>query len=502
MGSKDDLFGSGGRTVLRPRRDDGSAPDADSLRPAGISRDDPDAVFEQTVFSPGGAPTPGWSTGTIVDTTGAAARMDVRRAKGEIADDVLLDAFAGLSYASPNPLLSAAAPLLMLLGDLQVIAAERKLDALSRHVANAIREFERNAAESGVPGEDALIAKYVLCETADDLIGNLPGVERKAWLAEGMLGRHFDAAAAGTGFFDALNKALADPEAHYSLLELMHACISLGFEGQYRDRPNGREGLQRVRRDVYETLRFFKDRADGDISPNWQGLSATMAPKRKRVPLWAIAAIMPAIVAAAFFALRIVATDRGEEVASELLALNPTEPATIQHPEFAPSAEPRPVEPPPVMEEPRVAQVQRIRQALADDIAGGGLEVGERGNFIVVGVSNVLLFDSGKAELKPGFEAIAEHIAAALEPEPGPIRIVGHTDNVRPNRSSVFKSNFDLSVARARAVDEILKPKISDPSRIEVAGKGDEEPIADNATPEGRASNRRVEVMIKKEETL
>ena len=120
----------------------------------------------------------------------------------------------------------------------------------------------------------------------------------------------------------------------------------------------------------------------------------------------------------------------------------------------------------------------------------------------MVEINNLLLFQSGRAEMKPEFRPIAADIAAALEPEPGPIRIVGHTDNVKPRKSSPFKSNFDLSVARAKAVEAMMAPKFSDPSRLTVDGKGEDEPIADNATPEGRAKNRRVDVMIPKEETL
>ena len=139
---------------------------------------------------------------------------------------------------------------------------------------------------------------------------------------------------------------------------------------------------------------------------------------------------------------------------------------------------------------------------LAKDVVGGGLSIGTKGDFIVVEINNLLLFQSGSAEVKAEFQPIAADIAAALEPEPGPIRIVGHTDNVKPRKSSAFKSNFDLSVARAKAVETVMAPQFSDPTRIAVDGKGEDEPIADNATPEGRAKNRRVDVMIPREETL
>ncbi|VTZ24111.1 putative outer membrane lipoprotien (fragment) [Methylocella tundrae] len=62
--------------------------------------------------------------------------------------------------------------------------------------------------------------------------------------------------------------------------------------------------------------------------------------------------------------------------------------------------------------------------------------------------------------------------------------------------TSPFASNWALSMARAKAVAAVLKPGLSDVSRIEVDGKADEQPIASNATPQGRAQNRRVEIML------
>ncbi|TIX09161.1 MAG: type VI secretion system protein TssL, partial [Mesorhizobium sp.] len=149
-----------------------------------------------------------------------------------------------------------------------------------------------------------------------------------------------------------------------------------------------------------------------------------------------------------------------------------------------------------------LTQINRIRAALAKDLVRGGLAVGTQGSFIVVEINNVLMFEPGKAELKPEFQSLAADIAGALDAEPGPIRIVGHTDNAKPRKSSTFKSNFDLSVARAKAVEALMAPGFKDPSRITADGKGEDEPIADNATPQGRATNRRVDVMIPKEETL
>src|SRR6185312_12851676 len=97
----------------------------------------------------------------------------------------------------------------------------------------------------------------------------------------------------------------------------------------------------------------------------------------------------------------------------------------------------------------------------------------------------------------PAFHALLLRIAEALNTEPGPVVVAGHTDN-QPIRSIAFPSNFQLSLARAQAVLAILKQKIADPKRLSAEGRADSEPIASNATPEGREQNRRIEAILTK----
>lgn len=441
----------------------------------------------------------GWSSGTVIfqgPTPGAAAN-----AAPGLQQDALLEAIGGVRYATANPILAAAAPLLMLLGQLRLMPVERQAASLAEHMAETIEAFDRAIAKAGIGEEDARIAKFALCETADDLIGNLPWPSKDSWLQHSLVARFFHTQPTGAGFYEALNRILAKPEAHYDLLEVMHACLSLGFEGQYRGLAKERNTLERVRQDVYDTLRYFKPRAGDDISPRWQGMAAALPKPSARLPLWALAAGAATLVTAAFFGLRVLITDEGDATAGELLALNPSTPVTIKRASVAAPTEPAQASPPPPAV-PDTAQIDRIRAALAKEIAGGGLSVGEKGEFIVVEINNQLLFAPGQADLKPQFQPISADIATALDAEPGPIRIVGHTDNVKPKKSSMFKSNFDLSVARAKAVQAMMAKQLKDPSRLSTDGKGEDEPIADNGTADGRAKNRRVDVMIPKQETL
>jgi type VI secretion system protein ImpK len=506
MSSKDDPSGSGDKTIIRPSL--ARPPKADgreAAAPLPVSVEDPGA----TVFDPASiqSPPPGWSSGTViyqgtsfaVDSPAQSGEADIKSAElasaatRKIPLDVLLGA-EGKEYVSANPFIAAAAPLLILFGHLRLMAPEIEASPLAAHIAAAIEEFERRIADAGIPAEDARIAKFVLCETADDIVGNLPGFDKQVWKPHAMLSHFFQAGTPGAGFFRALNKMLAEPEAHHDLLELMHSCLALGFEGQYRGLPREDGSLQRVRQDVYDTLRYFKPRPGDEISPHWQGLSAAMQRTGLRVPLWSLAAATLALLVGAFFAMRIAITNQGDALADELLALSPSTPVVIERATFVPLTE--------EVKPAATAQIDRVRTALAQDIQAGGLTVATKGDFIVVEVNNLMLFASGKADIKAEFEPVAGRIAAALDPEPGPIRIVGHTDNVKPRKSSVFKSNYDLSVARAKAVEKVVASKLADPSRIAVEGKGEEEPIADNATPEGRTRNRRVDLMIPREETL
>jgi type VI secretion system protein ImpK len=513
MSGKGDPFGSGGKTVIMPTP--GGAPRRDPFEPLPpLSPQQPPAQRPSPVFNPS-PPQPAYTPpapdpndwvyerppGTPARPAMAGPVPQVAQAAAQPAPetpriplDVALRATDATEFSAANPITAAAAPLLILLGRLRLHIVDMQAVPLMAHVARSITEFEKKVLEAGVQPHEVQVAKYALCGTADDIVQNLPGTERHVWLQYSMLAQFFGVRTSGIGFFEELNKALANPAAHYDLLELMHACLLLGFEGQYRGAAGGDADLQRVRRDVYEALRRVKARADEEISPRWRGLAIKMGQFNARIPLWAIASGAAALLAGVFFLLRFLIGNDGDALAQRLVDLHPTASIGITRPEF------KKYEPPVVVAD--TTQLDRIRNALADEIKAGGMAVEPVGDNIVVRVNNLVLFASGKADTKPEFDAAAAKIAAALDKEPGPILVTGHTDNIKPRPTSAFKSNYDLSVARAKSVEAVLAKSLSDPTRIQADGKGDLDPVADNKTEQGRAQNRRVEIMIPKEETL
>jgi len=116
---------------------------------------------------------------------------------------------------------------------------------------------------------------------------------------------------------------------------------------------------------------------------------------------------------------------------------------------------------------------------------------------LTVSILDRVLFDSGESILKPGGNSVLRQIAGILANHPEiKIQVVGHTDNV-PIHTARIPSNWELSVARALAAVHFLTEQAGvDPRRISAAGCGEFRPIADNATAEGRAKNRRIAITI------
>ena len=123
---------------------------------------------------------------------------------------------------------------------------------------------------------------------------------------------------------------------------------------------------------------------------------------------------------------------------------------------------------------------------------------------LTVSILDRVMFDSGEAELKPAGAAVLRKVAAVLAQHPSlKIHVIGHTDNVpiRAAARSRFPSNWELSTARATAAVRFLTENAGvDPHRLGALGYGEFRPVADNATPEGRARNRRIAITILSEE--
>jgi len=399
-----------------------------------------------------------------------------------------------------NPIMRAAGPMLLLLGRLRIALMRASLGELMESVADSISAFELEVRAAGVPDAPANAAKYVLCATADDIVQNIPAEDKHLWAQYSMESRFFRSRIGGEDFFKVLNSALADPVHSAALLELQHACLALGFQGVHRTLAGGQASLQNLQRQAYESLTRVAPRRPEEISPRWRGMELRSRQGRIRVPFWVSLVLVLAGLGALYLTYLELLGSRAEAVAGDLtglhkpiqLSLYRTQPA----PPPPPPKEPDPPPPPPPGAAPvPLTQLQRIRQALAPEISAGAIAVDAVGTHIIVRVGSALLFDSGKADVKAEFKALAIRLEQMLEKEAGPILVIGHTDTT-PIRTARFKSNYDLSVERAKNTADILKTGLTAPDRLKTEGRGEQEPVQPNDTEPHKAKNRRVELWI------
>ncbi len=138
---------------------------------------------------------------------------------------------------------------------------------------------------------------------------------------------------------------------------------------------------------------------------------------------------------------------------------------------------------------------RRVQEALLG--FGDDLKVELRNGKVYVSMSEKLMFKSGSIEVEPEGRRALKQLADVLKKHPDiTVMVEGHTDNV-PIRTSCMKDNWDLSVLRATSVVRLLTEQYGlPPTQVIAAGRGEYAPVATNDTPEGRALNRRIEIIL------
>ena len=137
-----------------------------------------------------------------------------------------------------------------------------------------------------------------------------------------------------------------------------------------------------------------------------------------------------------------------------------------------------------------------IERALNDDLAAHRIQLTEDRRGLVLSIPEAGSFPAGSAEMSGAAGQVMTRLSSALQELPNTIRIEGHTDDT-PIHTARFTSNWELSTARATEVVQFLIQQGGmSPDRLSAAGYGAFHPLADNASPDGRARNRRVDVIV------
>ncbi len=138
----------------------------------------------------------------------------------------------------------------------------------------------------------------------------------------------------------------------------------------------------------------------------------------------------------------------------------------------------------------------RLRKLIKQEHLEDAISVERTDKGLLIRISNLVLFDLGKAEIKPEIYSIIDKLVGIIAQWEGPIRVEGHTDDL-PIHTAQFPSNWELSTARAVKVLRILIEKGGvAPKNLSAVGYGEHHPIVPNTHAKSRAQNRRVEIHL------
>lgn len=434
------------------------------MHPFDDSPGQPSPANDRTQFMPrpgGRAPEPGRAASPAPSLAMPAAPLATGQASGL------------------NPLESAAGPLLALLTRLRSTLAHPAPASLRAQLLAYLRQFEERAEAAGVPRNDVLLARYALCTALDEAVLSTPWGSTSDWGKQSLLITVHNEAWGGEKVFQLLEHCLQSPRERLYLLELLYLCMCLGFEGRYRVMIDGRSQLEVLRERTAATIRSARGEHERELSPHWRGVSVTRDRLAQFMPPWVGIAIGVALLLALLFGLRLKLAADAEPVFKNIHALGEIPVQTLD----------RPVIQPKLVERPRLAGF------LAEDIKAGRVAVEDAVDRSVVTIRGDELFASASASIRDDFQPLMLRIADAIRKVKGQVRVTGHSDN-RPIATLRFPSNWKLSQARAESVLQILAAKTGQAERFSAEGRSDTEPLASNATAEGRARNRRVEISV------
>jgi type VI secretion system protein ImpK len=386
-----------------------------------------------------------------------------------------------------NPIEKAASTLLSLLSQIRNTSSHPNPTGLHKQLATEIQNFEKAAQKAGINEKTIFIARYALCTTIDEFVMSTPWGAGSVWGAQSLLSLFHKETRGGERFFQLLNKLSEDPSKNIDMLELLYLCLSLGFQGRYRVKPNGLNELEEIRENLYQTIRNQRRETEPELSPHWEGLKKSAMEKPPLVPMWLAAVIVLLVMVGLFSIWRFSLSSNIDPVHARVVNIGREE-SLLPTRLLAPPA-------PVYIPDPGPARFG-LKEFLAPEISTGQVTVDEQPDRITVSIAGDNLFDSGSEVISSKYHHIVNRIGEGLNQTNGRIKVVGHTDNVPMGRNNRYSSNFSLSQARAESVVKLLSVTVSNPSRLTAEGVGDTRPIASNATAEGRAQNRRVEIIL------
>ena len=379
-----------------------------------------------------------------------------------------------------NPLLEAAQPLLRALCDMPKDLGAEKVDVLHRLLVREVSAFQSLCTNAQIRHEHVVAASYALCTAIDEAANRTPwgggeGGNTGIWARQQLAQKFHDDGHGGEKVFLLIGRLAASPQEHIDLLDLLFFILALGFEGRYRSAANGRRQLETIRHRVYDLVKDVRGEVPRELSPHWKGEGAGKFRLLRTVPVWVTASLLSLALLAQFSWYKYQLVHTSTDVEASIRAIGALRP---------PSPPPAPIH-----------KSLRLKELLAPEIARGSVSVEEDDDHSAVSFKGDDMFAAGQARVNAKLLSTIAKVASQINEVSGTVRVTGHSDN-RPIKTRAFPDNQALSERRAAAVAEVLKSNGVVTDRLQVEGKGDAQPLADNTTAAGRARNRRVDIVV------
>jgi type VI secretion system protein ImpK len=398
-----------------------------------------------------------------------------------------------------NPLIAAFAPLLEIAPELERAQAPGQPEVLRQRMQGSLIDARDAAVALGQPLTRANQGAWFVAALVDDIALNTPWGGHSDWPRQPLVTALSGDVDAGTRFFRHLEELVAHPNRDPELLELAYTCLGLGFRGQYRPQgPTGEATITALRGQIARALRNV-DTLAAPLSPHADGVKVPDEKRRFAVPLWTVWLVAVALMAGLYTALSLQLGDKAEQLFVSAAALPPAERAGVFRPIRDTAVPAKPVE----AVAPLIFEMLPLFQAAAPKETAAALKGREDVSLVVLVVQGTApeVFRSAKADLNPEYAPLIAAIAKAIVENAeitGRVTVIGHTDSVPVQKSNPFQSNQGLSEARAETIAKALIAAGVPAENVAFEGRADTEPVGDNATKEGRAQNRRVEIKIEK----
>ena len=452
---------------------------------------------EKTVIrpNPGGrrnkaASTPAVPSADLSPATVGAPNQQAKPKAAKASSDTSMSS----GMTGMNKLNACATTLFALVSRIRNRAQHPDPNEMRRSVVSEVRNFENRALQESIDPQSVKVARYAICATLDDVVLNTPWGGTSDWAQQSMVGTFHRETVGGDRFYDLLARLEKSPGQNIDLLEFLYMCLSLGFEGRLRVEQNGADTHLNIRQGLVRIIRAQRGDVETELSPHWIGLDKPHRALSAWKPFWIAVCVIAALLGAGFTGLSYALSNSTERILGQLSVLIPTTVARLER------------RAPPVIIEPAIiaeivdhdTQLKRILGFLKPEIDQDLVDVFQDANTITVRIKGKGMFGSASDSLTKTFKPLLSRIALALNTENGPVIIAGHSDS-SPINSARFKSNMQLSLARAETVRDTIAPQMDDASRLGAEGRADKEPIATNDTKDGRATNRRIEVLLVRE---